>query len=52
MNRYQKMVKLQPGIDRDDIATKLWESTRLIIKLIIKRLHTEKHVPFRTYSGW
>ena len=37
MNRYQKLVKLQPDIDPADIATKLWEGARLIIK----RLHTD-----------
>ena len=48
MNRYQKLVKLQPDIDPADIATKLWEGARLIIK----RLHTDKRVRFRAYSGW
>ena len=41
-------MKLQPDIDPADVATKLWEGARLIIK----RLHTDKRVRFGTYSGW
>ena len=48
MNPYQKLLKLQPDIDLADVATKLWEGARLIIK----RLHTDKCVRFGAYLGW